>query len=795
METIRRAVRSLIRSPGYAATAIGSIAVGLALATATFAMVDAMLHPKLPFADPDQLYSVQLRFGNQKNPPSVGEQLRLVRSLPLVEDAAAIWSGRIRGYTTTRAGGMPLYATPGLWSMLGVRPELGRLPVANDGREGRSVLVRRDIWERDLQKRTSLDGASLRYNDRFYDVIGVMPMKPARQLGGIAFVLADERAALDTLRISTFTQGGARIIVRLRAGATPESMQGDLAHAAANLTSQYVTGSAPPYRIDLVSMRPRIRNLSEFEVLFLGLAFGVLAIGCTNVAALALARGLKRQRDIALRRALGASRGKVAGEVLAEVGILAVIGGALGLVLTIAMLGALAGMIPEELTWGWLEPPVMNFRVFGAAAAAMIAAIALAGAAPAIHASRVSPSEPLKDGAGTTTGRMGSQFRALVIGELAIAMVLLMMASLMSLSIRNRLTFDFGFEATRLATAQLSLMRNPGRTSGADLSSMRRRTIEMATATPGVRSVALMNYRPMVDDIVVSDRTSSGEPSLELRSATSGGPGFFATMGIPIVAGRDIAEGDIGEGAVVLSERAAAALFPRGDAIGRRIKSGKVEGSEPWVRVVGISKDFTLTMAPDRDLLGHAIVFSDRESATNYWSLAIRTEGDPVPVIRAMTLAFRDALPERSSAYVARFMDAWEPSFLINGFFARIFGVLGFAAMLLSAFGMFSVLSYVVGHRHREFAIRVSLGATQGNVARVVLRTAFECALGGTAIGALLSFWASAGVSGMLFGVKNTDPTSLIVAELVLIGVTLLAGLGPAIRASRANPLDVIRAA
>ena len=239
---------------------------------------------------------------------------------------------------------------------------------------------------------------------------------------------------------------------------------------------------------------------------------------------------------------------------------------------------------------------------------------------------------------------------------------------------------------------------------------------------------------------------------------------------------------------------AANKLFPHGGAIGRRIKIGAPNRPGEWVAVVGVSDDFTERPTMDPEDRDPPVYLAAPDTGWAYFSVLARTDSSPASIIVPMRKALTDALPPNSRVGVRAFRESIDRPIRYMTFFVQLFGALGLAALALSALGIFSVMSYVVSQRTREFAVRVSLGASPTNLIRVVMRSALEFALGGTAIGALLSFWASAGMSGLLFGVKNTDPVSLVIAEVTLIAACLLAALAPALRAARANPLDIIRA-
>ncbi|MGH7656330.1 MAG: FtsX-like permease family protein, partial [Gemmatimonadaceae bacterium] len=573
-----------------------------------------------------------------------------------------------------------------------------------------------------------------------------------------------------------------------------------LAVAAGYFTRRFVRPPGSAYELQLKSIRPKPPNLrdNELALLMVGIALGVLAIACVNVSALALARGLSRRRDYALRVALGASRRAIAGEVISEVGVLAVLGAIGGFMFAVALIGMMTHITPEDMRWRGLFEPELNARVFALTTLALIGGILVAGGVPAWRASRIDPSDPLKDNAGTTTGRGRSEFKVLVMGELAIAMALLMLASLMTLSTRNLMKFDFGFDARQFASAEISLWSAVGG-RGDSLSSARKQDILYASLQrvrdmPGVVAVATTGWGRLDDDHITSDAGREAEP-LRLRNGyTEAGAHFFSTLGVTMASGRDFSEGDDVTGAVILSRRAAALLFPHGDAVGRMVKLGGEPSSKPWLQVVGIAPDIHFEVP--RTMLGETdtLVYAATARPVTEERLVIRpTRDDPALQLRiARTL--KDGLPPKSMTQVGPLAGNYELSLRYQRFYDQLFSFLGTAALLLGAAGLFSVMSYTVGQRLREFAVRQALGATPADVARLVLRGALELALGGTAVGALLSFWASAGVSTALWGVKNTDPVSLVVAEATLLAVMMLASLVPAVRAMRADPVEVLRA-
>ena len=590
------------------------------------------------------------------------------------------------------------------------------------------------------------------------------------------------------------------VVVRLTAATDSIAVRSQLATIASNFTALYAAAPAPPYQLQLRGLRPKPPNLrdNELALLLVGIAIGILAISCTNVSALALARGLARRRDYALRVALGASRLAIGGMVLSEVALLGLLGAVLGLMLAMALIGTVTHMVPEDLTWRGFFIPALTPRVFAMTTAALLAGILVAGGIPAWRASRANPSDPLKDNAGTTTGRARAEFKILVIGELSIAMALLMLASLLTLSTRNLVNYDFGFDARSLVSA---LVAFPG---GRDSLATDRKeaalqaSVSAVTGMNGVASVATEGPGRLDDNRVISDLGRGVEPLMLRRGYVEAGPHYFATIGALYLSGRDFEAGDRARGAVILSNRAGKLLFPHGEALGRMVKLGGERSTRAWLPVIGIARDIKINLSPDADATVDTTIYATTpDRSPDYSVLIIRPAGCRAPTLNVEIGADnymgglpRTLSPEGSAIRRELRLDRSTAAVLRS----RCSRSLVRRSVMLLAAGLFSVMSYTVGRRLREFAVRQALGAAPSEILHLVLRGAFELALGGTAFGALLSFWASAGVSTVLFGVKNTDPVSLIIAEGTLLAVTMLASLLPAVRAMRADPVEVLRA-
>jgi putative ABC transport system permease protein len=804
LTTLRRTLRSLKRSPIYFTTATLSLALGLGLSTASFLFIDSLEHPQVPYADVDRLDFANLRLGNQRTPPSLAELQRSLARLPAIAQTA-ILSGKSENVTINgdETGHLVTRASPNFFELIGIRATLGRMPNAEEIRTASAALVTQDIWKRIYGGAKEIGNARMEVEGKLVNVVGVLPRGADLSFPGDIWLPFEAESDLESLTqfgstVAASAQfGSALVVVKLRRHQSDAAVNTQLASAASDLTQRFVAAGshAPSYDLQLRSVRPRPMRTDEFGILMIVIGIGVLIIAATNVAALALARGLTRKRDYALRIALGASRGAIAGEVLTEIGVIALVGAVGGVMAALAMIGALTRIVPEEMAAHWYVVPAFSTRLFGFAAAALIGAIVVAGAIPAWRASRVSPADPLKESAGTTTGRSRQEFRLLVVGELAVSMVLLMLASLMSLSVRNVASYKFGYDARPLLQANVYFRSVKDTSENSARVAARQASLDRIRATDGVLSAATMNGVSVPDWQMISEAMTPADQPMSVATATNVSAGFFHTLGVPLAEGRDFEEGDRANGgAVILSPRAARILFPRGGGVGRMVRWGG-EHSTRWLRVVGISNEFEMYFRnPDGRDPDPPVFVSTNQRFFDGWGILIRPRNNDPKLALALHAVLRDALPPKASAQVRPWLDNYELQIRGTAFFADLFGFIATAAMLLGAAGLFSVLSYAVSQRMREFAVRSALGAQRRDILVVVLKYALEMSLAGTAIGALLSFWASTGVSAFLFGVKNTDPVSLVVAELTLLAITMGAALIPAIRATRADPVEVLRA-
>ncbi len=805
--TAKSASRSLRRAPGFVAIATLSLGAALGLSTSVFALIDSMRHPESPFSKVEQLYSIKLNLGFLNGP----SQRDVDSAIAGLRGVAARASARLTPSQVEFSDGgdrrSVFYTRGDYFGVLGVHPRVGRLWNADDKTRGDVAIVSDALWRRRFGNRSRTEGAELSIGDNVYKVIGVLPPKTdlsaSLYLGSSQDIWIPD-ASLDTANTEI-------PIVRITGGAADTLLvQRQINELCKRWTAQFVTARQRPYSGRLISLRPDPLELQDYHRAMIGAAISVLLIACANVAALMLARGMARTRDYALRLALGAGPGEIAREVIVEVAVLAIVGCVAGAIVATWAVGVITRATPDELRWQGFVQPQWSVRVFAASAAAVLISIAIAGGFPAWRASRTDPAGPLKESSGGAIGRSGTRFRWLVMAELALAMMLVMGTSLMLKSAIRMAAYDFGYDARILIQATAYFPNRFVFAGGryhlsadtlADTTKIRLNVeiLSRIRAIPGVESAVRFMGCGMKSHAVTSDRTVEGGAAGYVPgrcNATSAG--IFHALGIRMLDGRDFMDGDDVAGAVILGERTAHHLYPHERAIGRLVKLGNDTTKAPWVPIVGVVRNHELYLnpfpeaGPDTSGQIYAMLPSTR---TTLGTLIIRPARGATGVQLAVWHALRSTMPPHSIWDVRPWTENYSESVRAEQFLSLLFTLLGFVSLALGAAGLFSVISYIAGQRNREFAVRVALGATKSNVLNLVMKEALIMALGGTAVGAGLGMWAGFLLWNKMWGVYPVDAQALIAGESTLLLVTMLACLVPALRATKANPVDVLRAA
>jgi len=809
---LRYAVRTLRKSPGFAAAAILTLALAIGSNTAVFSVVNGVLLRPLPFAEQDRLFMLaeQSRQGAFRPP-----------SYPTFLDWQAQASA-FAGLAYVRGGGQRLAGpegvqnllvsavSTGFFATLGERPLLGRLFTPDEERAGAHVAVLSyALWQDRFGGDQAILGKTLSLTAGVFTVVGVLPHDVAyppwatEQLYvPIATVAATDRA---------LTQRGfhadCRIIGRLKPGVTAEQAKTDLDGVARREAATYPEFNADWISVALLPLRDEILGETtprQLLVLLAAVAL-VLMIGCVNVANLTLARAAARGREIAIRSALGAGRGQVVRQLLTESVVLASVGATLGVVTAHGAIALLKRAVPGVL------PRLETLRVDGwvlafALGVTVITAVAV-GLLPALRAARPDLTDSLKQGtAGAGTGRARQRLGgALVTSEIALAVVLVVGAGLLIRSLWRLRAVNPGFDPQGLVTFWISppptSAQNPAR-----LAALYTQVEDAARALPGVTSVALTNFTPLSpgglpSPVEIPGRAPDPERDPRVWFMTVS-PGYFRTMRIPLRGGREFTEGDLSGGpAVIVNEAFARAFWPGLDPIGRQVTlhravQGRPDFGDPLpgtvVGVVGDVRKFSLDTPAEPQVY---VPFT--RNVWGHMSLVVRTAVIPTGFLATLSRAVRQVDPDIPMT-LSDGRSAADPIDITAGLESRrldtwLLGSFAAAALLLAAIGIYGLLAYAVGQRRRELGIRLALGASRGDVVSQVVGDGIRLAAAGIGLGIVLALVVTRLLTALLYEVGATDPPTFVGVVALLALVSLVASYLPARRAARVDPMVALR--
>jgi predicted permease len=814
METLfadlRYAVRRLSQRPGFALIAMLTIALGVGANSAIFSVVNAVLLRPLPVESPDHLVEIYSQEGDEE--PVTQSYLDYLD----IRARDDLFSG-VTAYTldffSVSLGPEPEVmlgesVSADYFQVLGVPPALGRafIPGEDDAPGAPAVtVISHAFWQRRFASDPEVLGQTFRVRGRPVEIIGVAP----RTFKGLYVGLASELwlpltsnqsfAAGDDLR----DRGSRWLMVkgRLRPGVTPGQAQAGLDVLAGQLAAAYPETNADPERrfpvipTSDVRLHPMIdRALVPVAALLMTVVGLLLLIVCTNLANLLLARALARRKEIAIRLAVGAGRGRLVRQLLTESVLLSMLGGALGLLVAWGTLKLLVGFQPPiliklSLDLG-IDTRVLAFTFFVALAAGV-----LFGLAPALQTTRPQLTPALKDEleAVTRKRRRFGLRGSLVVLQVAVSLVLLVGAGLFVRSLIGAQRIDPGFERQ-----QAAIMTIAPTLSDYDEPQTRNLYTELRQRTqalPGVESVTLASRLPLGVSINTNELYVEGVETPENEAPgidiTVVSPGYFETMGVPLLQGRDFGEGDddAAPRVVIIDEAAARRFWPGENPVGKRLRLGSADGElREIVGVAQTTKVRTLGEEP-RPYLYVPLLQRHRGIV----SLVARTSGDPaaaLPMLRREALLLDENLPIMELKTMSQHLGLMLFAPRMGGILLGIFGGL---AILLATIGIYGVVSYAAAQRTREVGIRVALGARPGDVVRLVIGQGMVMVGIGAAIGLAVAFAATRPLGAFLYGVSASDPSTFFGITLLLVGVAFVAMLVPAMRAVRLDPLSALR--
>ncbi|HEY5220195.1 MAG TPA: FtsX-like permease family protein [Gemmatimonadaceae bacterium] len=787
------ALRSLRRSPGFVVIAVLSLGLAIGLHATTFALIDAIRHPVNPYAHVEQLFSVETNAQGPDRPTLQRAMYVAARDRHDLFTAFVPWTETTETFEAGShlVSGTAVTAAARMFDVLDVRPVIGHAFNPNGNNASDAAVISYQLWQQDYGENRDLASLPLTFGGRTYRVIGVMG--PAIQFPEDADVWL---AMPDAVAASAPSAERMRALIRVHTGNTQARINTELGGLAAQFTAAYANEQALfAYRI--LPLEQKARAAGDIPGTTYVITFLILLIACLNLANLLMARGLGRRREMAVRLALGASRWAIIRYVLTECTIIVVLGGAWGLLASLWGVSLAQSRMPVKITELGFVAPRLSWHVLLFGLAVIGATVLVAGLIPAIRASRANVHEAMKDGGAGSTGRQSNIYRWLVIAEIAVALIMTVGAtsSLRLLSMASSTPFQFG-AADRLTTSVV-----PSRSTCSRGDSLSRFADDMATraqSVPGVRFAAVQAKALPSRDLVTSDHTPEpiqivmgefGEIGYDVVT-----PNYYEVNELPIVAGRDFETSDERAGGVaIVNQRIAAKLWPLQSPVGRLIKLGPARSNAPWIPVVGVSgvryrspSDSTV-VAEGPDL---AVV---RRVGCQRASLAIRATGNDPRVAVAVYHALRAASPGALVTEVRSDKADYVAQLKWQRIVSWLFVAFGIFALVLSTVGVYAILSYVVGQRVREFAMRRALGADAPEVRRLIGKQALEMVLMATAIGGVLAVTLGILVAAFLFRTHDIDAIALGAAEGIVVLASLAACVGPIRQAMRADPVDLLR--
>src|SRR5256885_4039820 len=803
-QDLRYGLRSLLKNPSFTIVAVIALALGIGANSAIFSVVNAVLLRPLPFKNPEQLpilWENATHLGFPKNTPSPPNFIDWQRQNTVFTGMAAMSE---RSFNLTGVGepdrldGRRVSAN--LFDLLGVPALLGRTFVPDDDRPGTHVvLLSYSLWQRRFGSDSNVIGRAITLNGESYNVIGVMPRAvhwPACGNGNgkvwVPIAFTNEET---TERGNHFLD----VIARIKPGITLKQAQAEMETIAARLSKEYPRYKAAIGRTVAPLHEEVVGDIKPALLILLGAVGFVLLIACANVANLLLARAAVREKEIALRLALGASRSRLTRQFLTESVLLALLGGGFGLLLALAGIRVLKTFIPVTISQTQTISIDGKVLVFTALLALLTGIVF--GLAPAMHASHSNLNDSLKEGGrDSAIGKKGNRLRdLLVVGEIAVSFILLIGAGLLINSFLHLRNLDPGFRADHLLTMKVDLseLRYP---DGERRSVFFDEVLFRIRALPGVQSVAVAGNLPFTyngDSMSIAvegipDPPPGQWPDVIYRAI---GPGYFSTMGIPIARGRDFTDQDKGDSkkVVVISEKTAQHYWPGQDPIGKRLKPGATNSDVPWREVIGVVKDVR-----QNDFIAQPkmqMYFNYRQMkdlAAN--ALVVRTSVEPISLATSVRNAIWAVDKDQPVADIDTMDYIVSQAIARQRFSMLLLGSFAALALVLAAVGIYGVMSYSVAQRTHEIGIRIALGAQRGDVVGMTMKQGLKLVGVGLLIGLASAFVLTRVMASLLFGISPTDPATFASICVVLLGVAALASYIPALRATKVDPIVALQA-
>jgi putative ABC transport system permease protein len=794
---VRLAVRTLLRAPAYSLTVLLTLALGIGAATAIFSFVHGLLLRPLPYPDPDRLVMVwqdHRAVGGPADewftPPDfvdLRDQSTTLAAVSGVQNSSLALTTGDGAEIVTGA-----IVSPEFFDVAGVGPARGRAFLADEDLDARVVVLTHGFWQRRFGGDPGIIGTSITLSDQPFTVVGVMPPDfVTPYFAGAEYLRSRVWRADESCGRGCYT---LRVLARVAPGASVEQANAEAARIAARLGAEHATLENVSFRV--VALQEQLTQATRRPlVALLGAVGFLLLLACLNIASLTIARNARREREVAIRTALGAGRRRLVRQLLTESVLLAAVGCALGVAVAGWGIDALLALSPGDTPL--IDRVAFSGPVLFFAAATAFGCGVLFGTLPALQATRHDISSPLKEGGSLLAGRARQRARsALIVAELALALVLLVGAGLMMKSFFRLLDVDPGFRADNVLLAELQMTQAQA-PRAAQAVEFYDRLIERLGAHPDVAAAGAVTRHPLsgggsdVDFFLEGEAAARTRDDVKIVWYRSATPGYRAAAGLRMVTGRWIEERDHADApnVVVINETMARRYWPGGDPIGRRISMGSADG--PWWTIVGVVADVRhqgIDQPAGVELFAPYAQLPER-----YATVALRTASEPMvlaELLRREVRALDAGVPVGTLTTLRQLVSQ---SIAVPRLVTLLFGVFAASALLLAAIGIYGVMASAVSARTREIGVRIALGAEPGSVRTLFVRRALALVALGAAIGTAGALVTARALASLLYEVAPADPAAIAAVVALLALVSLAAGYLPAMRASRVDPMQVLR--
>ena len=806
LQDCRYALRMLARSPGFTLIAVLALALGIGANSAIFSMVNAVILKPLPYEKPEQLVQLWMRFTNigipnDQNWVSAPEFVDLQQNQSLSHLAAISSDSFNINISGTPERIDSAVVSTSFFPLLGVQAQLGRVFLPEEGQSGRQhvVLLSDGLWRRRFGADSAISGRKLVMNGQSYLIVGVLPRDFHLPLE--AEVWTPLVFSSDDLSPNSRGNHGYQVIARIKPGLSLERARADM-----DVVSQRIIEQHPdyPYRqfnfrvLTIPLLEQQIGDIKTALWVLMSAVGLVLLIACANVANLLLVRASSREREIAVRQALGVSRWRLIRQLLTESAILGLMAGAVGLFLgywALRLLTTLAATSFPRVVEAHMDLRVLAFTLLVSLATGI-----LFGLAPAFSSRHVTHDALKEGGRGGTAGAGSQRLRStLVVAEVALSLTLLVGAGLLIRSFLRLQEVDTGFRPDGVLTMRISLPEE----KYAKVEQTRpfyRELLDRIRRLPGVDAAGGATGLPLggtgwsgtttVDSQAVQPRDTT--PEADQRPVF---PGYFEAMGIPLVRGRYFEQRDNEKGApvAIIDETMAKTYWPNEDAIGKRIKQGGRQSTQPWRTIVGVVRHIRYRTLESPSRVEFYWPYDQTSFALGSMSLAIHTSSDPRSLAGVVQRQVQALDPDQPVYRIRTMGELMSESMARRRLSMFLLAIFAGVALALAAVGIYGIMSYSVAQRAHEVGIRMALGARSSDVVRMVIGQSLGLTLAGIFVGLLGSLALTNFLSSLLFDVKATDATTFLLVAVILAVVALVASFVPAYRATTVDPVNALR--